>query len=127
MSAVDWPAVLSGGLGVAILGAVVAIVRAVMGRPLVQASAADQISTTALKLIVAAERSAERAGQEATDAKREATDARREATDARRAADEAAREVRLLKSAILAPTATLERLREMVGEPGANGSAGVRV
>lgn len=124
---IDWSALLSGGLGVAILGALVAIVRAVTGRPLTQASAADSLSNSALKLIDRAEKSAEKSAEKADRAEKEAADARREAVDARRAADDAGREVRLIKYAIMAPGATIERLREMVGEPGANGAAGARI
>lgn len=117
----NWTAALSGGLGVAVVSGLVMIVRALLGRPLIQASAADRLSESALKLIAAAQKAAERAESDADEARREATDARREAVEARRAADDAERSVRYFRAAILSPGATLEGLRAMVSEGPGNG------
>ena len=112
---------MSGGLGVAVVSSLVMIVRALLGRPLIQASAADKISGTAVKLIEQASKDADDARREAAEARRDASEARREANDARRAAEDAAREVRMLKSAILSPYATLDGLRALISEGPGNG------
>jgi hypothetical protein len=101
------------------------LVRALLGRPLIQASAADKLSGTAVKLIEQASKDADDARREASEARREASDARREAVEARRAADEAERSVRYFRAAILSPSATLEGLRAMVNEGPGNGVAAV--
>lgn len=119
----NWSAALSGGLGVAVVSGLVMIVRALLGRPLIQASAADKLSESALKLIAAAQKAAERAESDADEARREATDARREAAEARRSADEAERAVRYFRAAILSPSATLDGLRQMVTDGPGNGMA----
>lgn len=118
---VTWSTIIgSSFLSVLVWGAVL-IVRAFLGRPIIQANAAVKLNAAALELIKAAQHDAESAGREAGEARREAADARREATDARRSAEDAAREVRMIKAAILSPMATIENLRAMIGEPGANG------
>lgn len=118
---ISWSAVLGSGFATALVWGVVMIVKASFQRPLTQASAAVQLNESALKMIKAAQEDAEQAGKEASEARREASEARREASDARRSADDAAREVRMIKSAILSPMATLDGLRQMIGDPGSNG------
>lgn len=130
------------------IGAGVAILRMVLNRPLLKAraeevkmAAADQLSDAAMAMVKqalanseamvrqameraeGAEARAEHARAEAERSRQEATEARREASDARREAAEIGREFRHLASAILAPGASLEMLREMVAEPGATGTA----
>lgn len=135
------PALLSGGFGAALVTGAVLIVRALIARPLVQATAADKLSASAVKLIEAAQKSADDANadalaqiREARDearaaradadlARRDATEARREAVDARREAADVAREFRRITAAILSPYATIESLRAMVSEGPGNGVA----
>lgn len=126
----SWSAFISGGFGVAVVSGLVMIVRAVLGRPLIQASAAEKVSDTALAHVEQARDDARQAfaearsaRQDAEQARRDASEARREASEARREATDAAREMRRLKSAILNPSITVEQLRAMVSDPPGNGMA----
>lgn len=119
----SWSTIIGSGFATAVIWGGVLLTRALLGRPLIQASAADKLSDTAIKLITAAQKAAEKAEGDADEARKEATDARREAAEARRAADEAERAVRYFRSAILSPAATLEGLRAMVNEGPGNGVA----
>lgn len=95
------------------------------------ATAAGRLNDEALELVrqarddaKAAWEEASRARQDANDARRDAAEARREANEARREAMDMARDMRRIKSAILSPYATLEKLREMVQDPpSSNGTA----
>lgn len=122
----NWGTALSGGVGAAAVYAVVLLVKAFLGRPLIQASAADRLSGTAIKLIESAQKAADEAGKDAAQARQEANEARREAADARRAADNAERVVNYFRAAILSPNATVEGLRQMVNEGPGNGVLPVR-
>lgn len=120
----NWISLLiGGGFGASIVGGIVALVKAFLRRPLIKADAADQISQTALNLIKAAEKSAEKAETNAAKAEAKADEARKEAADARRCADDAERVVRWIRAAILAPNATVEGLRQLVNEGPGNGAA----
>lgn len=128
-------AALSGGFATAVVIGIVQIVKSWLQRPVThataastQADAAVKLNDSALKLIEAAQKDAADASKDAAEARREAaearretTEARREATEARRSAEDTARDVRMLKAAIMSPLATIESLRQMVGEPGSNG------
>ena len=126
----QWALVLSGSFGTASIWGLVAIVRMVLSRNLNRVIAADRLSDSALELVKAAETSAKEARDEAKNARNEAEQARRdarearqEATEARREAMDANREFRHLKTEILSPYATVEKLRLIVGDHGSNGTA----
>ncbi len=134
-------ALLSGSFGAAIVATIAVLARLFANRRIVQATAtqlraaaADQLSDIAADMvrqirqdahdeISRARQDATEARNEAIQARREANDARREANDARREAQDATREFRRLKTAILSPYATLDKLRELVGDAGSNGTA----
>lgn len=127
-----WGTVLGSGFGATMIWGIVVIVKLWFNRPITKAMAADQLSDSALAMVQQAVSDAERARQRAENAsadaeqsRRDASEARREANDARREAADVGREFRRLRSAILSPHATLEMLREMVAEPGANGTTAV--
>lgn len=129
-----WSTVLGSGFGAAVIWGIVVVIKLRMQQPITDAEAAGRLSDHALAMVQQAVDSAERAEARAekasTDAERsrqEAAEARREATDARREAMDAMREFRRLKAAILSPYATLEVLREMVAEPGNNGTGSAHV
>jgi len=134
-------ALLGGSFGGGVLGAIVVLARLYANRGIVKATteqlkaaAADRLSDTAAEMvrqiredaraeIARARVEVTQARDEAVQARQEASEARREATEARREAMDANREFRRLKTAILSPYATVERLRELVGDPGSNGTA----
>jgi hypothetical protein len=114
--------VLFGGGGFAML------IQAVIGRRGRRAEVADRLSDTTLKWVQEFQEEAQRARLEAVEARRETAEARREAAECRlelaavRAeATALARDLRDLRGAIVAPAATLERLRAMVGGDNLNG------
>lgn len=124
-----WTTVLGSGFGAAVIWGIVVITKMLLNRPMAQATTAEALSGTALKLLEearddakAARDEAKSARQDADSARRDASEARREATEARREAMDSVAEMRRWKSAILSPYATLEKLRDMVGDPGANGT-----
>lgn len=110
---------------------VAALVNAVAGRRTVKVDAADRLTDSALEWAQALKADADSARQdaaesrrEAAEARRDANEARREATEARREAAEANREMRRLIRLIHDPYVTLDRLRALVPQPGANGTGG---
>lgn len=114
--------VLFGGGGLAVL------VNAFTGHRGRKAEVADRLSDSSLKWVEQFQEEAARARQEASEARRETADARRELAEMRREmatvrseAEKLAYEMRNLRGAIMAPTATIERLRAMVGGDSANG------
>ena len=123
-SVAQW--LLGGGTAGAVVYGLSVVVRAIAGRPLVRATAADRLSESAIKLIESAQKAADDAGKDAAAARQEANEARREAADARRAADNAERVVHYFRAAILSPNATLDGLRAMVNEGPGNGAFAVR-
>lgn len=138
-----WAVFLSGGFGAAIVSGAVVIIRLALklwaNKPLVAVTVADKLNDLGLELVRAAEASARLASadaksardearvarDDAEQARRDAREARQEATEARREAMDANREFRRLKTAIMSPYATLDKLRELVGEPGPNGAGNV--
>jgi hypothetical protein len=94
-------------------GAAVAV-RALADRRITAATAADQLTDSALEMVQSARREAHEARTEAGEARREANEARREAVSARIEAMNAAADTRRLVMAILDPYATLEALRKIV-------------
>jgi hypothetical protein len=137
----DLPGLLAAGTGGAFVWGAIqlgkALINAFASRKLTTANAHIQevaataaLNGEALELVRqarddarAAWGEAKSARQDADDARRDASEARREANEARREAMDMARDMRRIKSAILSPYATLEKLREMVQDPpSSNGS-----
>lgn len=113
---------LLGGGGLAVL------VNAVTGRKGRRAEVADRLSDSSLKWVQEFQEETQRARNEAAEARRETSEARREMADLRREvaavrteAEGLARDLRNVRGAIMAPSATLERLRAMVGGESFNG------
>lgn len=113
---------LFGGGGLAVL------VGAFTGRRGRKAEVADRLSDSSLKWVQEFQEETGRARQEAAEARRETSEARREMAEVRREiaaaraeAEVLAQDLRNLRGAIMSPTATLERLRAMVGGGTANG------
>ena len=106
---------LFGGGGLAVL------VNAITGRRGRKAEVADRLSDSSLKWVQEFQEETQRARLEASEARREVAEVRRELGDVRREAEALARDLRNLRGAIMSPTATLERLRAMVGGDSANG------
>ena len=109
-------------------GGLVALVGAVTGRKGRKAEVADRLSDSSLKWVQEFQEETSRARAEAAEARRETSEARREMADLRREvaavrteAEGLARDLRNVRGAILSPTATLERLRAMVGGESFNG------
>lgn len=113
---------LFGGGGLAVL------VQAFTGRKNRKAEVADRLSDSSLKWVEQFQEETGRARAEAAEARRETAEARREIADMRREmaavrseAEGLARDLRNLRGAIMAPTATIERLRALVDGGAANG------
>lgn len=106
---------LLGGGGLAVL------VNAVTGRRIRKAEVADRLSDSSLKWVQEFQEEAGRARLEASEARREVAEVRRELADVRREAEALAIDMRNLRGAIMSPTATIERLRAMVGGEFPNG------
>lgn len=113
---------LFGGGGLAVL------VNAVTGRRSRKAEVADRLSDASLKWVQEFQEETLHQRQEATEARREAAEARREVAqvrlelaNVRREAEALASDLRNMRGAIMSPTATLERLRAMVGGENFNG------
>lgn len=106
---------LFGGGGLAVL------VNAVTGRKNRKAEVADRLSDSSLKWVQEFQEETARARLEAAEARRELAEVRREMAECRREAEGLARDLRNLRGAILAPGATLERLRQLVDGGTANG------
>lgn len=114
---------LLGGGGLAVL------VNAVTGRRGRKAEVADRLSDSSLKWVQEFQEEAQRARQEAqaareetrqsrleaAEARREVAEVRRELSDVRHEAERLAADLRNMRGAIMSPTATIERLRAMVG------------
>lgn len=107
--------VLFGGGGLAVL------VNAVTGRKGRKAEVADRLSDSTLKWVGEFQEETRNARLEASEARREMAEVRRELGDVRREAETLARDLRNLRGAIMAPTATLDRLRLLVGGDSFNG------
>lgn len=126
------PGWLTGLVAVASLlfggGGLTVLVQAFIGRKGRKAEVADRISDSSLKWVQEFQEETQRARLEAAEARREASDARREVADLRRdvatlraEAEGCARDLRNLRGAIMAPNATLERLRALVDGGTSNG------
>jgi transposase-like protein len=74
-----------------------------------------------LKWVQEFQEETQRARLEAAEARREVAEVRRELAECRHEAEALATDLRNLRGAIMAPSATLERLRAMVGGGGLNG------
>jgi chromosome segregation ATPase len=114
--------VLLGGGGLAVL------VNAVTGKRARRAEVADRLSDSSLKWVQEFQEEASRAREETrqsrlevAEARREVAEVRRELADIHRQAEVLARDLQDLRGAIMAPSATLDRLRAMVGGGQANG------
>ena len=136
-----WLAALLGGGGVAILGAITAMIRALLSKTTIDADAAGQLNAIAIAQLNAVRKDAEeqisRARSDATTAvaqaladvtaaRRDADQARREATDARRDADESTRQLRAMIAELFRPddpARTIERLKILVNNGTTNGRA----
>lgn len=113
---------LFGGGGLAVL------VNAFTGRKGRRAEVADRLSDSSLKWVQEFQEETQHQRTEAAEARREAAEARREVAqvrlelaNVRREAEALAIDLRNLRGAIMSPTATLERLRAMVGGESFNG------
>lgn len=106
---------LFGGGGLAVL------VQAFTGRRTRRAEVADRLSDSSLKWVQEFQEETSRARLEASEARREVAEVRRELAECRHEAEALARDLRNLRGAIMAPTATLDRLRAMVGGDSSNG------
>ena len=106
---------LFGGGGLAVL------VNAVTGRRSRKAEVADRLSDSTLKWVQEFQEETQSARLEAAEARREVGEVRRELGEVRREAEALARDLRNLRGAIMSPSATLERLRAMVGGETFNG------
>lgn len=106
---------LMGGGGLAVL------VNAFAGRRQRKAEVADRLSDVSLKWVQEFQEETGRARLEASEARREVAEVRRELAECRHEAEALAADLRNLRGAIMSPTATLERLRAMVGGEGLNG------
>ncbi len=109
-------------------GGLAVLVNAVTGRRQRKAEVADRLSDSSLKWVQEFQEEAQRARLEASEARRETSDMRREMAevrrelgDVRREAETLAQDLRNVHGAIMSPTATLERLRAMVGGGNLNG------
>lgn len=102
-------------------GGLVALINAATGRKGRKAEVADRLSDSSLKWVQEFQEEASRARLEASEARREVAEVRRELGDVRREAEALARDLRNLRGAIMAPSATLERLRAVVGGDNFNG------
>lgn len=102
-------------------GAGVAIINAVANRRRVNVEVSDRLSDSALKWVQEFQEEAQRARLEGSEARREVAEVRRELATVRREAEALATDLRNLRGAIMAPNATLERLRALVGGGDVNG------
>lgn len=108
-AALGLASILMGGGGLAVL------VNGVTGRKARKAEVADRLSDSSLKWVQEFQEEAQRARLEASEARREMAEVRRELAGVRREAETLAQDLRNLHGAIMSPTATLDRLRAMVG------------
>lgn len=106
---------LFGGGGLAVL------VNAFTGRRGRRAEVADRLSDSSLKWVEQFQEETRNAWKELADARREVADLRRELAVCQHEAEGLARDLRDVRGAILSPTATLDRLRAMVGGESTNG------
>lgn len=106
---------LFGGGGLAVL------VQAFTGRRGRKAEVADRLSDSSLKWVQEFQEETRQARLEAAEARREVAEVRRELAECRHEAEQLVRDIRNLRGAIMAPTATLERLRAMVDGGSTNG------
>lgn len=98
-----------------------ALIRAVTDRKGRKAEVADRLSDSSLKWVQEFQEETQRSRLEAAEARREVSEVRRELGEVRREAEALARDLRNVRGAIMSPTATLERLRAMVGGESFNG------
>jgi chromosome segregation ATPase len=120
--------VLFGGGGLAVI--IKTVVEAFTGRRGRGAEVADRLSDSSLKWVqefqeeaAAAREETRQHRAETAEARREVANMRVELADVHRQAEGLARDLRDLRGAIMAPEATVERLRLLVGggDPGTNG------
>jgi transposase-like protein len=98
---------LGGGSGAALF-------RLVAERRMRRVEVADRLSDSSLKWVQEFQEETRQSRLEAAEARREVAEVRRELAECRREAENLARDLRSLRGAILAPTATVERLRGLV-------------
>jgi chromosome segregation ATPase len=108
-AALGLASLLMGGGGLAVL------VNAFTGHRTRKAEVADRLSDSSLKWVEQFQEEAQRARLEAAEARREVAEVRRELAECLHQAEALAQDLRNLRGAIMSPTATLERLRAMVG------------
>jgi transposase-like protein len=94
------------------------LVGALTGRRMRRVEVADRLSDSSLKWVQEFQEETQRARLEASEARREVAEVRREVGEVRREAEKLAADLRNLRGAIMSPTATIERLRAMVGGTG---------
>jgi len=141
-----WLSALLGGGGVAIIGAITLMIRALLSKTTIDADAAGKLNAIAIAQVNAVRKDAEEqmsrartdattavaqaladvtaARRDADQARRDAGEARREATDARRDADEVTRQLRALIAELFRPddpVRTVERLKLLVNNGTSNG------
>lgn len=107
-------------------GGLAVFVNAVTGRRSRKAEVADRLSDSSLKWVEQFQEETRNARLEASEARREMAEVRRELAEVHREAERLARDLRDLRGAIMSPTVTLERLRQLIGSGGytANGQVG---
>ncbi len=131
---------LGGGGAVGIAYAVVALVRTVLNRKIINANAADKLAGSAVEIIEAVRRDAAvaiaqarndaatsvtaalqdvaAARRDTDEARRDAAEARREATAARREAVDSNQFMRRVITELFRPDTSIERLRRLVNDNG---------
>jgi len=102
-------------------GGLTVLVQAFTGRKNRKAEVADRLSDSSLKWVQEFQEETRQARLEAAEARREVAEVRRELAECRHEAENLARDLRTLRGAIMAPTATIERLRALVDGGAANG------
>jgi len=105
-------------------GGLTVLVQAFTGRRTRKAEVADRLSDSSLKWVQEFQEETARARLESAEARREVAEVRRELAECRHEAENLARDLRNLRGAIMAPTATIERLRAFVDGGTSNGRLG---
>jgi hypothetical protein len=140
-----WSTLLGGGFGAAVVWAVVALLKAWLGRKVINADAADKLAGSALEVleaarkdnqlaiaqaradaaatmqqalqdVAAARRDTDEARRDAAEARRQAGEARREASDARKEAEMSGQMLRKLLTELFRPGVTVDGLRAFVND-----------
>jgi hypothetical protein len=109
-----WQLALAGLGGGGLAGIATSIIAGLWQRPKVKADVMSILTDAALKQVNELQERAERAEERLSEAERAADETRRKLRLASNELDDLLATVRSWRSAILAPSADLERLREMV-------------